>query len=76
MQDNKLIQEFIEFLNYEKHFSSHTVKCYSADLRQFIGFLVTTKAESNQVVSTDADSQVSTETVAYGNSNAESVETT
>ncbi|MCF7957821.1 MAG: tyrosine recombinase XerC [Phycisphaerae bacterium] len=75
MQDNKLIQEFIEYLNYEKHFSSHTVKCYSADLRQFVGFLVTARAGSDPEVSPNADSSVSAEAVAYGNSHAESVAT-
>lgn len=39
MQDSQIIQEFQSYLNYEKHFSSHTVKCYSADLKQFSAFL-------------------------------------
>jgi integrase/recombinase XerC len=41
MQENKIpvIKEFIDYLNYEKHFSPHTIKCYSADLRQFTGYL-------------------------------------
>lgn len=34
-----LIREFIDYLNYEKHFSSHTVKCYTADLEQFEHYL-------------------------------------
>ncbi|MBI9017226.1 MAG: tyrosine recombinase XerC [Phycisphaerae bacterium] len=41
MQNNNLIQEFLDYLNYEKHFSAHTAKCYSADLKQFVGFLGT-----------------------------------
>ena len=40
MQDFALIHEFQDYLVYEKHFSEHTIKCYSADLRQFAGFLI------------------------------------
>jgi integrase/recombinase XerC len=40
MQDSHIIQEFDSYLNYEKHYSSHTIKCYSADLRQFSAFLL------------------------------------
>ena len=35
MQDFPIIQEFLDYLNFEKHFSTHTVKCYSADLHQY-----------------------------------------
>lgn len=39
MQEYPIIKEFLEYLNYEKHFSGHTVKCYSADLIQFAQYL-------------------------------------
>ena len=39
MSNAPIIQEFLSYLNYEKHFSSHTAKCYGADLEQFVGFL-------------------------------------
>ncbi|MDO8301637.1 MAG: tyrosine recombinase XerC, partial [Sedimentisphaerales bacterium] len=39
MKDCAITQEFINYLTYEKHFSSHTAKCYSADLVQFGDFL-------------------------------------
>ena len=39
-----LIQEFFSYLNYEKHFSSHTLKCYATDLQQFVEFLDGTSA--------------------------------
>ena len=39
-----LIQEFFSYLKYEKHFSQHTLKCYSTDLQQFIEFLDGTSA--------------------------------
>jgi len=35
-----VIQDFIGYLRFEKHFSPHTIKCYSADLRQFAEYLV------------------------------------
>ncbi len=34
-----LVQQFINYLRAERHFSPHTAKCYAADLQQFCGFL-------------------------------------
>ncbi|MFQ5491790.1 MAG: tyrosine recombinase XerC [Phycisphaerae bacterium] len=39
MTENNLINEFLNYLTFERHFSPHTAKCYSADLRQFTEFL-------------------------------------
>ena len=39
MNNATIIQEFLSYLNFEKHFSSHTAKCYGADLEQFACFL-------------------------------------
>ena len=39
-----LIQEFFSYLRYEKHFSDHTLKCYSTDLQQYVEFLGTEQA--------------------------------
>lgn len=39
MQEFQIIREFLDYLTYEKHFSSHTAKCYSADLLQYAGYL-------------------------------------
>jgi len=39
MSAQNLIEEFLNYLRYERHFSPHTAKCYSADLHQFQGFL-------------------------------------
>jgi integrase/recombinase XerC len=48
MQENPtVVQEFLDYLTYEKHFSGHTIKCYSADLHQYAGFL-TSQPESGQ----------------------------
>ncbi len=40
MRANPLIDEFLNYLKFERHFSPHTAKCYSADLSQFSAFLV------------------------------------
>jgi integrase/recombinase XerC len=40
MTQNPLIDEFLNYLKFERHFSPHTAKCYAADLAQFCAFLV------------------------------------
>ena len=35
MENCPIIHEFLDYLKFEKHFSEHTAKCYSADLEQF-----------------------------------------
>lgn len=39
MTENSFIDEFLNYLKFERHFSPHTAKCYSADLAQFCAFL-------------------------------------
>lgn len=39
MKENSLIDEFLNYLKFERHFSPHTAKCYAADLAQFCAFL-------------------------------------
>ena len=39
MSHSVMIQEFLNYLKFEKHFSTHTAKCYGADLEQFTTFL-------------------------------------
>jgi len=34
-----LIQQFVDYLRYERHFSPYTARCYGADLRQFVEYL-------------------------------------
>ena len=34
MNTKELFDEFLNYLRYERHFSPHTAKCYSADLKQ------------------------------------------
>ncbi len=40
MIENPLIDEFLKYLKFERHFSPHTAKCYAADLAQFCAFLL------------------------------------
>ncbi|MDD5458541.1 MAG: tyrosine recombinase XerC [Phycisphaerae bacterium] len=39
MESIPVIQNFLNYLNFEKRFSDHTAKCYGADLQQFGEFL-------------------------------------
>lgn len=39
-QEHPLVTDFLNYLRFERHFSPHTGKCYSADLHQFTQFLV------------------------------------
>ncbi len=41
MEDNNaIVEQFLNYLKFEKRFSEHTAKCYGADLAQFGDFLV------------------------------------
>jgi integrase/recombinase XerC len=40
MESSVLVQEFLNYLQFEKRFSEHTAKCYGADLSQFGQFLI------------------------------------
>ena len=40
MEDSTVVQEFLNYLRFEKRFSEHTAKCYEADLGQFGGYLI------------------------------------
>ncbi|RKY23217.1 MAG: tyrosine recombinase XerC [Planctomycetota bacterium] len=40
MTDSAIVQEFLNYLRFEKRFSEHTAKCYGADLTQFSEFVL------------------------------------
>lgn len=40
MEDSTTIQNFLDYLKFERRFSEHTAKCYGADLTQFGEFLI------------------------------------
>jgi integrase/recombinase XerC len=39
-EGNAIVEQFLNYLKFEKRFSEHTAKCYGADLAQFSEFLV------------------------------------
>jgi integrase/recombinase XerC len=39
-EGSAVIEQFLNYLKFEKRFSEHTAKCYGADLAQFADFLV------------------------------------
>ncbi len=41
MDNLPLIQQFLDYLRLQRHFSPYTARCYGADLRQFVQFLET-----------------------------------
>lgn len=65
------IQEFLNYLKFEKHYSEQTIKCYGTDLEQFCDFLTLRNAEetlnrqavssSGQAVGTAVATQTETE---------------
>ncbi|MHC4530875.1 MAG: tyrosine recombinase XerC [Planctomycetota bacterium] len=40
MEDSMIVEEFLNYLKFEKRFSEHTAKCYGTDLVQFSEFLL------------------------------------
>ena len=56
------VQAFLNYLQFERHFSSYTSRCYGADLRQFCQFLLGVPAE---IMPDDVDETVG----ASGNGN-------
>jgi len=49
MEDsNAIVEQFLNYLKFEKRFSEHTAKCYGADLGQFGDFLLKTADSADQ----------------------------
>jgi integrase/recombinase XerC len=51
MEESTIIQKFVDYLKFEKHFSEHTAKCYNADLVQFGDFM----REASESIPQDAE---------------------
>ncbi len=43
MKKSKIIQDFLNYLKFERRFSKRTAECYGAELRQFSEILITSK---------------------------------
>jgi len=54
MEDSIIVQEFINYLNFEKRFSEYTAKCYGADLAQFTGYLTGRSSQPHPSAGWDA----------------------
>ncbi len=53
--NSPLVQQFLDYLHLERHFSPFTARCYGADLRQFGEFIATdTGGSSMAATGTDA----------------------
>lgn len=50
---NRTLQEFQDYLSYERRFSAHTVKAYVSDIERFYAFLLTEDLLDNNVGKTD-----------------------
>src|SRR5262245_48878366 len=44
----KLIEQFLEHLRYERNLSTHTLRNYQSDLEQFLEFLTPVNPEKNK----------------------------
>lgn len=59
MNGRNLIEQFIHYLRFERHFSQYTARCYGADLRQYAEFLGNdTTAVQDQAIGNAAASTV------------------
>ena len=38
-RNHPTVQQFVDYLKHERHFSPYTARCYGADLRQYVEFL-------------------------------------
>jgi len=50
---NPLARKFLTYLQHERNFSEHTIRSYTADLAQFVGFLAS-GAESSEAIDDEA----------------------
>ncbi|NLW83286.1 MAG: tyrosine recombinase XerC [Phycisphaerae bacterium] len=78
MGNSSVIQEFINYLKFEKHFSAHTAKCYAADLGQYCDFLTGQAnsgdaSEASQNPWAVSDSSVATQTQTQTEENIETL---
>jgi len=53
-ENHPLIDAFLNYLKFERHFSPHTAKCYAADLQQFCWFLSQDETDDDHPDSADS----------------------
>lgn len=57
MSSGSLVQQFVDYLRFERHFSPYTARCYEADLRQYALYIHGRLAGSSTTVDTSADAK-------------------
>lgn len=51
-----LIESFVSYLRFERHFSPYTARCYETDLRQYVEHLNTSGSSSSSNIDSSSDS--------------------
>jgi integrase/recombinase XerC len=62
MENGTMVQEFLNYLKFERRFSEHTAKCYGADMRQFVGFMLESHSSVSGVATSEFSGQINGET--------------
>ena len=44
--ESHVVEQFVHYLKFERHFSPYTARCYEADLRQYVEYLVQNMADA------------------------------
>jgi integrase/recombinase XerC len=47
MKNSIMIQEFVNYLKFEKHFSDYTTRCYGTDLEQYVTYIMAGHSETD-----------------------------
>jgi integrase/recombinase XerC len=47
MKNSFLIQEFVNYLKFEKHFSDYTTRCYGTDMEQYVTYIMAGHSETD-----------------------------
>lgn len=66
MSTTPLIQQFLDYLRLERHFSPYTSRCYGADLRQYTQFFANDESGQQPAPSLDAQSTVTATSMGVG----------
>lgn len=54
-QQPELINQFVDYLRNERHFSPYTARCYGADLRQYVEYLESPNAAQAEIAGVTAE---------------------
>lgn len=58
-----ILEQFTNYLRYERHFSPYTARCYGADLRQYVEFLLSSETVTPALPEASETTQASAEPV-------------